>query len=212
LSYAAEKRRVAVHEAGHAIVAWATPDADAPRRISILPRGFALGATEQVPTEYLHVHTRGELDARLAVLLGGYASEQSVLGELSTGAERDLREATLLAEQMVAHYGMSDALGPVYYEHHEQHVFLGHRIATEGGPSDATVHAIEDQARGLLENARSRAASTLAHHRGDLDRLVERLVERETIERAELEKLLGARPARAERGDGTQPRPRISAS
>jgi len=192
-----EKRRVAIHEAGHAVVAWAVPEAEPLRRISILPRGMSLGATEQTAAEDRHLTTRGELDAKLAVLFGGYASEVGVLGQLSTGSERDLHQATDLASHMVAHYGMSDMLGPVYYEHQEAHAFLGHRIATESGPSDATVHVIEEQARRLLGEARDRAAAIIQHHRDVLERLIERLVERETIERTELSEILGPRPARS---------------
>ena len=130
------------------------------------------------------------------MLLGGYASETIVLGELSTGCESDLRRATELAAHMVAHYGMSELLGPVYYEHQESHAFLGHRIATESGPSGATVYAIEDQARQLLGQARKRAAAIVERHRGVLDRLVTGLLDRETMERAELAGLLGPRPER----------------
>ncbi|HET9623801.1 MAG TPA: ATP-dependent zinc metalloprotease FtsH, partial [Kofleriaceae bacterium] len=166
-----ERRRVATHEAGHAVVAWALPGAEPLRRISILPRGMALGATEQIAEER-HVTTRSELEARLAVWLGGYAAEILASGEASTGAEHDLRAAMQVAEHMVAHFGMSAALGPVYYEHHERHAFLGHRIATDGGPSDATVHAIELAARELIAQARATAAATIERHRATLDRLV----------------------------------------
>src|SRR5262249_33941398 len=148
-----EKKRVAVHESGHAVIAWSTPEAEPLNRVSILPRGMALGATQQVAPEDRHLHTRAELDARLVVLLGGYAAERIVLGETSTGAENDLGEATRLASKMVAHYGMSEALGPVRYDIQEDHAFLGQRIATESGTSDATVHTIETEARGLLGRA-----------------------------------------------------------
>src|SRR5207302_482439 len=163
--------RVAVHESGHALLAWATPEAEALRRVSILPRGMALGATQQVPPEDRHLHTRAELDARLFVLLGGYAAERSVLGDISTGAENDLKEATRLASKMVAHYGMSDALGPVHYDVHEEHPFLGQRIATDSGTSDATVHAIEAEARKLLSRALAQATSAIAAHRPKLEAL-----------------------------------------
>jgi cell division protease FtsH len=189
-----ERRRVATHEAGHALVAWATPDAQPLRRVSILPRGLSLGATEQTAAEDRHLATRTELEARLAVLLGGYASEARVLGQPSTGSERDLREATGLASQMVAHYGMSDALGPVYYEHQEAHAFLGNRIATGSGPSDATVHAIEREARAVLDHARRQADALVQAHRDALERLIGRLLEEETLERAALTTLLGPRP------------------
>jgi cell division protease FtsH len=191
-----EKKRVAVHESGHAVLAWATPEAEPLSRVSILPRGMALGATQQVPPEDRHLHTRAELDARLRVLLGGYASEQVVLGEISTGAEHDLGEATRLASKMVAHYGMSEALGPVHYDVHEDHAFLGQRIATESGTSDATVHAIENEARKLLGGALATAVAAVIAERARLDRLVAALLEHETLERDALDTLLGPRAPR----------------
>ncbi|HTR51219.1 MAG TPA: ATP-dependent zinc metalloprotease FtsH [Kofleriaceae bacterium] len=191
----AEKRRVAVHESGHALLAWAIPEAEALRRVSILPRGMALGATQQVAPEDRHLHTRAELDARLYVLLGGYAAERAVLGDVSTGAEHDLREATRLASKMVANFGMSEVLGPVHYDVHEEHPFLGQRIATDSGTSDATIHAIEDEARQLLARALAQASVAISAHRGVLDRLVASLLERETLEQRELAEVLGPRPA-----------------
>jgi cell division protease FtsH len=187
-----EKQRVAVHESGHALLAWATPDAEPLRRVSILPRGMALGATQQVAPEDRHLHTRAELTARLLVLLGGYASERAVLGDISTGAEHDLKEATRLATKMVAHFGMSEALGPIHFDVQEEHAFLGARIA-EGGTSDATVHTIESEARKLLANALEAASATIAEHRERLDRLVGNLLANETLERDALEAVLGPR-------------------
>ncbi len=197
----AERARVAVHEAGHALLAWTTPAAEPLRRVSILPRGMSLGATQQRPSEDRHILTRAELDARLVVLLGGHAAEKVVKGDTSTGAENDLREATRLATKMVAHYGMSERLGPAYYEFQEEHAFLGHRIATESGTSDATVHAIEREAQVLLVGALAAAESGIEAHRPSLDRLVAALLERETLERDDLEELLGEMPARPGAGE-----------
>ena len=114
---AKEKRRVAVHESGHAVVARFSPDAEPLHRVTIIPRGMALGVTQQSPGEDRHLMAEAELESRLRVLMGGYAAERIVLGSVSTGAENDLKEATRLATQMVANYGMSERLGPVYYEH-----------------------------------------------------------------------------------------------
>jgi cell division protease FtsH len=187
-----EKQRVAVHESGHALLAWATPEAEPLRRVSILPRGMALGATMQVAPEDRHLHTRAELMARLFVLLGGYASERAVLGDISSGAEHDLKEATRLATKMVAHFGMSDAFGPIHFDIQEEHPFLGARIA-EGGTSDATIHTIESEARKLLANALDKASAAIAEHRHRLDSLVKSLLENETLERDALEAVLGPR-------------------
>jgi cell division protease FtsH len=188
-----EKTRVAVHESGHALLAWATPEAEPLQRVSILPRGLALGATQQVPPEDRHLHTRAELIARLLVLLGGYTAERMVLGDISTGAEHDLREATRLASKMVAHYGMSEAIGPAYYDVDVEHPFLGAKIATDHATSDATVHAIEEEARKLLTDALAAATATLAAHRQRLDWLSSALLECETLEAHDLEGLLGPR-------------------
>jgi cell division protease FtsH len=189
---AGEQRRVAFHEAGHALVARVTPGAEPVRRVSILPRGMALGVTQQTPAEDRHLLTRAELDARLAVLLGGYAAERVVFGEISTGAEDDLREATRLASKMVAHFGMSDELGPVYYPYEEEHPFLGRRLATESGASDATVHAIERAARKLLGAARDAAERAITGHRATLDALGAALLEHETLEKDALDQIVAA--------------------
>jgi cell division protease FtsH len=205
----AEKQRVAVHESGHALLAWATPEAEVLHRVSILPRGLTLGATQQVPPEDRHLHTRPELDARLFVLLGGYAAERLVLGDISTGAEHDLREATRLASKMVAHYGMSAKLGPVYYEVQEEHAFLGQRIATDSGTSDATIHQIEREARDVLANALARASAVIAQHRERLDKLVAALLAHETLEHDELDAVLGP-PTRPHEGVPVEPRDRLA--
>ncbi|HVZ72865.1 MAG TPA: ATP-dependent zinc metalloprotease FtsH [Polyangia bacterium] len=190
----AERRRVAVHEAGHAVVAHASPSGPPVRRVSILPRGLALGATQQAAEEDHHLATRAELRDKLAVLMGGHAAEEVILGDVSTGAEEDLKQATELATNMVAHFGMSDELGAVYYEHRAEHPFLGQRIATNGGASDATVHAIEAATRRLIAEARAHAVETIEARRRALDRLVAALLEKETLERDELAASLGASP------------------
>jgi cell division protease FtsH len=185
-----ERRRVAVHESGHAVVARFLPLTQPLRRVSILPRGLALGATQQLVREDRHLSTRGELLSRLATLMGGYAAEQLVLGDVSTGAESDLKQATDLATQMVAHFGMSDRMGPVYFEHHVEHPFLGKRVATDGGTSDVTAHLIEKETRRLLGEALAAAQLAVTDHRAALDRLSEELLARETIELADLEAVL----------------------
>ena len=153
---------------------------------------MALGVTQQTPGEERHLMIEPELEARIRVLMGGYAAERLVFGKVSTGAENDLKQATKIATKMVAHYGMSKKFGPVYREHETEHPFLGQRIATEGGVSDATVHAIEEEARAVLQKGLDEASALLQKHRAELDRLVEALLENETIEGQELQELLGA--------------------
>ncbi len=187
---AAEKKRVAVHEAGHAIVAYHSSHTEPLERVSILPRGMALGVTEQTPAADRHLLTEPELRARLRVLMGGHAAERLVLGSVSTGAENDLKEATRIASKMVANYGMSKSLGPAFYEHQSEHPFLGQRIGTNASQSDATVSAIEREARDALASALSEARELLTTHRDALERLVEALLERETLGARELAVLL----------------------
>jgi cell division protease FtsH len=186
-----EKRRIAVHESGHALVAHFSPNAEPPQRVSIIPRGMALGVTQQSPGGDRHIYTEPQLADNLRVMLGGNAAERVVLGDTSSGAENDLKRASDLAFKMVAHWGMSEKIGPVYHEHRTEHPFLGQMLATEGATSDATVHLIESETRRVLTEAREAALKLVRDHRDILDRLVNVLLERETIEKDELTRLLG---------------------
>jgi cell division protease FtsH len=185
-----EKRRVAVHESGHAVTARFSPHAEPLERVSIIPRGMALGATQQTPGEDRHIMTQPQLESRLRVMMGGYAAERLVLGSVSTGAENDLKQASQLASKMVANYGMSTVLGPVYYEHEAEHPFLGQKIATDGGVSNVTLSTIESEARAVLSKALAEASSLLTEHRAKLDALEQALLRSETLERSELHALL----------------------
>ena len=195
------KRRVAVHEAGHAVVAHFSPDTESLHRVSIIPRGMALGVTQQTPAEDRHLLTEPQLRSRLQVLMGGYAAERLVLGNVSTGAENDLKQATQLASKMVAQYGMSPALGPVYFDHDGEHPFLGRRVAADGGTSDATTHLIEGEARKILAAALEAAVTLLQARKAELSRLVEALLATETLEGEELWRLLGPPPAHTVLGE-----------
>jgi cell division protease FtsH len=181
-----EKNRVAIHEAGHALNARYSDEAEPLHRVSIIPRGMALGVTQQTPAGDRHIMTQKQLESRLRVLMGGYAAERVILGDTSTGAENDLKQATELASKMVAHWGMSEKFGPVYYEHHAEHPFLGQRIAADTAASDATVHAIEGESRRILTEALDQAQQCIREHRERFDKLVEALLENETLEREEL--------------------------
>jgi cell division protease FtsH len=186
-----EKRRVALHESGHAVVAHFSPHAEPLSRVTIIPRGMALGVTQQQPQTERHMMTRPELEARLRVLLGGYAAEKAILGDSSSGAENDLQRATDIAFRMVAHFGMSESIGPVFHEHKTEHPFLGQRMATDGGTSDRTVHAIEQETRRMLFLAAQEADEIIRKHQEALEALRDYLLEKETIERADLATLLG---------------------
>lgn len=186
-----EKRRVAIHESGHAVTAHFSPHAEPLRRVSIIPRGMALGVTQQAPLGERFMMTRPELEARLRVLMGGYAAEKALIGETSSGAENDLKRASEIAFRMVAHFGMSEVMGPVFHEHKTEHPFLGQRMATDGGTSDSTVHDIEQEARKLLLKAAKEAEDIIVKHQSTLEALRDHLLEKESIEEADLAKLLG---------------------
>ena len=192
-----EKHRVAVHESGHAVVAHFSPHAEPLQRVTIIPRGMALGVTQQSPGADRHILTQPQLEDTLRVLLGGYAAERVLLGEVSSGAENDLKRASELAFKMVAHWGMSEKVGPVYHEHRTEHPFLGQVLATEGGTSDATVHLIEQETRTILADTLASSISTVRERRDEIERLVSQLLERETVEKDELSRLLGPGAPRA---------------
>ncbi len=186
-----EKRRVAIHEAGHAVVAHFSEGSDPLHRVTIIPRGMALGVTQSTPQPDKHLVLRSELETQLRMLLGGYAAEHIVLGEVSSGAANDLQRATDIAFRMVANYGMSDRVGPVYHDHKSEHPFLGQRIANDSGTSDATVHVIEQEIRSLISAAQTQAEALIGENRAGYEALVQSLLEHETVERAEIIELLG---------------------
>jgi cell division protease FtsH len=187
-----ERRRIAVHESGHAVVAQQSPAAERVKRVTIIPRGMTLGSTRQLPGEDRHVATRSELATKLRVLLGGYAAEELILGEVSSGAENDLRQATEIAYDMVAHFGMSDAVGPVFYEHRTEHPFLGQRLASDSSVGDAAVNQLDAEVRRLLASAAAEARALIQDHRRLLDRLVAALLEHETVDQEEIARLVKA--------------------
>jgi cell division protease FtsH len=188
-----DRRRIAIHEAGHTMVAHATKPGPPPHRVSIIPRGMSLGATQQVPEADQYVVAEPALRAKLAVLMGGYAAEHIVYGHGSTGAEDDLRKASRLAKRMVASYGMSEAIGPVHHEIDDEHPFLGRQVATSNGASDATSHIIEREIKQTLEAALHQATSAVERERETFDELVDQLLEHETLESEALEMILGPR-------------------
>ena len=182
-----ERRRVATHEAGHALVAHFTPGVEPLRRVSILPRGMSLGATQQWPASDRHLMAEPELNGKLMVLMGGYAAESITYGNVSSGSEQDLRQATDFAFQMVAHYGMSEKVGPMYHEHRLEHAFLGQRLATDRAVSDETTHELEQEAHHMLSQALEAAKAVIVRRRAELERLVAGLLEHETLEGVDLE-------------------------
>jgi cell division protease FtsH len=190
-----EQRILAYHEAGHAVVAAFTLGADPLRKVSIVPRGMALGVTVQTPTEDHVTYGVRDLLGRLAVMMGGRAAELLVFDEASTGAQNDLKEATALARKMVGLWGMSEEIGPFFLGLGEEHVFLGRELAQERDLGQATLDRAEAAAQRLLRESLERAQRVLTEHRAELDRIAGRLIVEETLDQAEIAALIGAVPA-----------------
>ncbi len=191
-----ERRVVAYHEAGHAVVAYFTPGSDPLRKISIVPRGRSLGVTVQTPEEDRFNYTKSQLFGRLVVLLGGRAAEELVFHEVSTGAQNDLKEATQLARRMVGLWGMSEEIGPLYLGLGEQHVFLGREIVQDHQIAETTLDRADAAVQRLLHSAKEQAQAILIEHRRELDRLAELLVAEETVGPEKIREVLGELPAR----------------
>ncbi len=181
-----EKELLAYHESGHALMAWLLPHADPLDKITIIPRGRALGATQQTPEEERHNYRESYLRDRIAVMLGGRASERVVYGEVSSGAEQDLRQASALARRMVAQWGMSEQLGAVAFRQGEEHVFLGREMTQQRDYSERTAELIDEEVRSLIGEQEARAEGLLAKNRPRLDALVQRLLKDETLQREDL--------------------------
>jgi cell division protease FtsH len=188
-----EKRAVAVHEGGHALVAALSKHGDPIAKVTILPAGQALGVTEQLPVDERHLYTEGYLKDSLAIRLGGRAAELLVFGEGSTGAANDLAGATDLATRMVREFGMSDALGPVGFASGSP-MYLGGEEVRSRPYAEATQRVIDEEVSKLLREAEQRALQTLREHRDPLERLTELLLERETVDGTDVDEILGRVP------------------
>ncbi|MBL8830637.1 MAG: ATP-dependent zinc metalloprotease FtsH [Planctomycetaceae bacterium] len=194
-----EKEMTAYHEAGHALLAWLLPGADRVHKVTVVPRGRALGVTQLLPEEDRLNIAETELHARLAFMLGGRAAEKLVFGEYSAGAEDDLKRATQLARRMVTHWGMSERVGPVAFRTSEEHPFLGREISEQREFSEHTARVIDEEVTGILHKAADRATSVLKENRAKLDKISVALVEREIIDDTDIEALIGPPIERAER-------------
>jgi cell division protease FtsH len=187
-----ERRVVAYHEGGHALVAHLTPGADSVQKVTIIPRGMALGVTAQQVQEDRRNYGRDVLLARLAVQLGGRAAEELVFEQPTTGAESDLKAATDLARRMVGLWGMSEELGPVSYNVGERDPFLGREIAAPKEYAESTAARIDAAVAGLLEDARQRARAVLTQHRAVLDALADELIAKEVVSGERLAEIAAA--------------------
>jgi cell division protease FtsH len=188
-----EREMTAYHEAGHALIAWLVPDLDPVHKVTIVPRGRALGVTQLLPEEERYHMGEQRLHSQLVLMMGGRAAEKMVFDEFSAGAEDDIKRATDLARRMVAHWGMSPVIGPVAFHQSEEHPFLGKEIHEQRQFSEETAHVIDQEVQRFLNEASSRATEILTQHRANLDRLARDLLKREILTKEEIAGILGAR-------------------
>ncbi|MDR2934419.1 MAG: ATP-dependent zinc metalloprotease FtsH [Candidatus Adiutrix sp.] len=181
-----EKRTTAWHEAGHTLVSVLLPNLDPLHKVSIIPRGRALGVTVALPTEDRYNYSRDYFKARLVMLLGGRVAEEVALNQMTTGAGNDIERATDLARNMVCKWGMSETLGPQAFGKKEEQIFLGREIAQHSDYSEATAQRIDQEVAELMNGAHQKAQAIIARHRDTLAALAERLLEKETLEAEEV--------------------------
>jgi cell division protease FtsH len=198
------RKVVAYHESGHALVAWLTPEADPVHKVTIIPRGRALGVTEQLPGEDRFNYSKSFLLARLDVMVAGRVSEELCFGDVTTGAESDLVQATRLARRMVTRWGMG-SLGPLAFAADEEQPFLGYQLSQGRDYSEATAAVIDRDIRELLSARHDVVERLLTSHRSQLDQLAAALLREETVGHEQLRSMLGPRPLQEEQtaGGGT---------
>ena len=198
-----EKRVTAYHEAGHAMVAVLIGGADPLHKVTIIPRGMALGVTQQLPVDDRHTYPKAYLEGQLAIMMGGRLAEELFLDTMTTGAGNDIEQASDLARKMVCQYGMS-SLGPMTFGKQEEQIFLGREIAQHRDYSESTAVSIDNEVRGFINKGYERAKTILTEHREALIRIAESLLERESLDAAEIQMLIAGqaleerRPAKVE--------------
>lgn len=195
-----EKRIIAYHEAGHALVAKLLPHADPVQKVTIIPHGLALGVTQQLPEQELHNHSQTYLETLLVVLMGGRAAEMIVFNDATTGAANDIQRATEIARKMVCEWGMSKTIGPLRFGLSHEEVFLGKDLVQLKEYSETTAALIDQEVQRLVRQAYSRAEELIIKHRPVVDEIVRMLLDRETINGEDIDLVLqnhGITPARA---------------
>jgi cell division protease FtsH len=199
-----EKRLTAYHEAGHTVVAKMLPHADPIYKVSIIPRGRALGVTQQLPIDERHTYSKDYLLDRIAVFLGGRAAEEIFLGHFTTGAGDDIEKATEIARRMVCKWGMSERLGPMTFGKEEEQIFLGKEIASHRNYSEQTAQSIDEEIKGIVSDNLERAKQILLGTRDRVEKLAETLLVREVLVAEEIEAIVlaGKHPPAPEGGAG----------
>src|SRR6187431_3808077 len=186
----AEKRVTAIHEAGHALLTVLLPHADPIHKVTIIPRGMALGLTQQLPADEKHNYSREYLLDQIAILLGGRIAEEITMNSLTTGAGNDLERATEMARKMVCEWGMSDAMGPLTFGKKEEQIFLGREIAQHQDYSEDTALRIDHEIKRFVTSNYERARAVLEQHKPALLRIAEELLAREVLDSEQVRRIL----------------------
>ena len=197
-----ERELTAYHESGHALLAWLLPEVDSVHKVTIIPRGRALGVTQLQPDEERYHIGEKRLHSQIVMMLGGRAAEKLVFDEYSAGAEDDLKKATAIAHHMVAHWGMSEVIGPVAFRQTEDQPFLGKEIHEQRRFSEETARIIDQEVQRFLTAGAERAQKLLVKHRDELKRIADALLEQESLDKEALTELLGERVPIGADGDG----------
>jgi cell division protease FtsH len=190
----AEKRIIAIHEGGHAVVQRVLPKCDPVSKVTIISRGMALGYTMALPVEDRYLQSKTEFEDKIAGLLGGNAAERLIFGDTTTGASNDIEKATDLARRMVTEWGMSDKLGPLAFGKRDEMIFLGREIGEQRNYSDDVAKLIDEEVRAIIENGYVRATQVLTENKTRLLVLADKLIAEETVENDEFEKLFADLP------------------
>jgi cell division protease FtsH len=185
-----ERRLTAYHEAGHALVAKMIPGTDPIHKVTIIPRGSALGLTQQLPIDERHTYSRDYLLNNISILLGGRVAEELVIGQLTTGSGNDIERATKLARKMVCEWGMSDRLGPLNYGKNEEHIFLGREIARHRDFSEQTAQGIDEELKELVDRCYTRAKDLISRHIASLHALANALLDKEVLDGLEIDTII----------------------
>ena len=191
-----ERRNTAYHESGHAIVAKMLPKTDPVHKVTIIPRGRALGVTMQLPVEDRYSYDRNYLLNHIAVMFGGRIAEELFMNQMTTGASNDFKRATEMARRMVTEWGMTEALGPMVYGENEGEVFLGRQVTTHQNMSEETMKAVDKEVRAIIDQQYALARGILEQNRDKVEAMTKALLEWETIDANQIDDIMAGRPPR----------------
>ena len=191
-----ERKNTAYHESGHAIVARLLPKTDPVHKVTIIPRGRALGVTMQLPVEDRYSYNRDYLLNNIAVLFGGRIAEELFMNQMTTGASNDFKRATEMARRMVTEWGMTDALGPMVYGENEGEVFLGRQVTTHQNMSEETMKAVDKEVRVIIDQQYALARRLLEENRDKVEAMTKALLEWETLDADQIHDIMAGKPPR----------------